>query len=75
MHIAVTRGAIAVMTPMFEHIELRAQDTIRVARTILRSLFPVSLTIFAPMMSVTHVWNNDEPTIIIPARSTIVVLL
>ena len=54
-HIAVTSGAIAVITPMFEHIELNAHDTISVARTMLRSLLPVSFTIFAPIMSVTSV--------------------
>ena len=75
MHIAVTRGAMAVMTPMLEQMELRAQETIRVARMMFRSLLPVTLTIFSPMMSVMPVWNSEEPTTIMPASSTMVVLL
>ena len=72
---AVTSGAMAVITPMLLHTELRAQETISVARTMLRSLFPVIFTIFSPMMSVRPVWNSDDPTIIMPASSTMVLLL
>ena len=35
-HMAVTRGAMAVMTPMLLHTELMVQETIRVARIMLR---------------------------------------
>ena len=75
MHMAVTRGAIAVITPILLHTELRAQDTINVARMIFLSLLPVTRTIFSPIKSVMPAWNRDDPITIIPAKRTIVVLL
>ena len=62
------------MTPILLQTELRIQETIKVARMIFRSLFPVTATIFFPMASVMPVWNKDEPTIIMPASRMLVLL-
>ena len=75
MHMVVTRGAMAVITPMLLHTELRTQETISVARMIFRSLFPVTRTIFSPIRSVIPAWNREEPMTIMPASRTMVVLL
>ena len=75
MHIAVTSGAMATMTPMLLQTALNRQETINVTRIMFLSLFPVIFTIFSPMISVTPVWNKDAPTTIMAARRTIVVLL
>lgn len=74
-HMAVTRGAMAVMTPMLLHTELMVQETIRVARMMFRSLLPVILIIFSPIISVMPAWNREEPTTIMPASRTMVSLL
>ena len=75
IHMAVTRGAMAVMTPMLLQTELSRQETIRVTRMMFRSFLPVILTIFSPIRSVIPEWKREAPTTIMPHSRTMVVLL